>query len=361
MKFFIDPSYPYYNQNRTFDSSLPYNRDERLLPSIRLKSFLEESGHEIATADYLDSNTQEQVIYYSHGIDTNYRMFALNPNIRMFAFMIYEPPVVAPHLYKQLPELTRIFENVFVHNTEGDGYSLKGVDTSKLRKLYYPMTYSGIREPYWSRQDRKNKIVIINSNHNPYLFAPYRKTFALPHRELYGERIKVMAQMGRVAGGDFVDLYGGRWSDWWSPFSMWWPYWRHRADLMKVYRGFAPSKFETLSSYDFCLCFENMRMEGYVTEKMIDCFYAGTIPVYLGAPDIEKYIPSQAFVDFGRFHNSEEAYHYLASLSVGEKQLMREAGRDFLQSEAFKLFYDALIRELDIGLRIQKNVNLGCL
>ncbi len=350
MKFFIDPSYPYYGQNRMFDSGLPYNRDDRLLAAIRLKEFLEQRGHEIATADLLDPEIHEHVIYYSHGIDSNYQRFALNPNIRMFAFMIYEPPVVAPHLYKQLPELTRIFENVFVHNTGGDGYSLKGVDASKLRKLYYPMTYSGVSETYWSNQDRLNKIVVINSNHNPYLFAPYRKTLALPRRELYGERIKVMVEMERAAGGDFVDLYGGRWRDWWSPFSMWWPYWRYRIGLMKVYRGFAPSKFETLSRYDFCLCFENMRMDGYVTEKMVDCFYAGTIPVYLGASDIGKYIPSQAFVDFRKFQNSADAYDYLVSLTPTEKQLMREAGRAFLQSEAFKPFYDALIRELNDGI-----------
>ena len=143
MKFFLDPSYPYYSQNHFFDSALPYNRDDRLLPAIRLKKFLEEKGHEIATADLLDPEIQEPVVYYSHGIDSNYRKFASNPHIQMFGFMIYEPPVVAPHLYKQLPELTRVFQNVFLLNTEGDGYSLKGVDTSKLRKLYYPVTYSG--------------------------------------------------------------------------------------------------------------------------------------------------------------------------------------------------------------------------
>lgn len=350
MKIFVDPSYPFYNQNRMFDPGLPYNRDDRLQPALRLKNFLEENGHEIATADYLDPDVHDHVIYYSHGVDSNYQIFARNPNIRMFAFMLYEPPVVAPHLYKQLPELTRIFENVFVHNTEGNGYSMKEVDASKLRKLYYPMTYSGVLEPYWSTRARLNKVVVINSNHNPYLFAPYRKTLALPRQELYGKRINIMAGLEQVSGGHFVDLYGGRWRDWWSPFSMWWPYWRHHADLMKMYRGFAPSKFQTLSRYDFCLCFENMSMKGYVTEKLIDCLYAGTIPIYLGASDVHKYIPSEAFVDFARFRDCEEAHNYLLSLSDEKKQAMREAGRSFLQSDAFKPFHDALIQELACGL-----------
>lgn len=350
MKIYIDPSYRIFYQNRLFDASLPVNRDERSMPAISLKRYLEERGHEIATADYLDPDTPDHVIYYSHGIDTNYQRFARNPNIRMFAFMIYEPPVVAPHLYKRLPELTRIFENVFVHNTTGDGYSLKEVDVSRLKKLHFPMSYPDVLEPFWSKRDRQNKVVVVNSNHNPYLFAPFRKTWALPNRELYSRRINVMADLEHAAGGGFVDLYGGRWQEWWSPFSMWWPYWHHHSALMKIYRGIAPSKFETLSHYDFCLCFENMEMDGYVTEKIFDCFYSGAIPLYLGASDIVKYIPSKAFVDFSQFSNCGEAYDYLIALSDAEKQEIRDAGKSFLRSEEFKPFYEALIREVSVGL-----------
>lgn len=346
MKFFLDPSYPVQYQNRIFEPGLPINRDGRMEPTIRVKQFLEDRGHIIATADCLDPNIREPVIYYSQGIDSNYQCLARNPNVRMYAFIIYEPPVVAPHLYEQLPKLTRVFENVFLYNINGDGYSLKGIDTNKLRKLYIPIPYPTILEPYWSMRNRLNKIVIINSNHNPYLFGPYRRTLALPRRELYSKRIDVMAGLELAAGGGFVELYGKRWEDWWSPFSMWWPYWHHRSNLMKIYRGFAKSKFETLSRYDFCLCFENMNMDGYVTEKIIDCLYTGTIPLYLGASDIDKYVPRQAFVDFTQFHDCGEAHGYLMALSATEKQAMREAGREFLQSMAFRPFFEASIREI---------------
>ena len=346
MKIYLDPSYPYYYHNRIFAPELPFNRDDRLQPTIRLKEAIVAQGSEIATADALDPDVQEPVLYFSHGIDVNYRKLKRNPHIRMYGFMIYEPPLVAPHLYRQLPELTRVFENVFVHNTVGDAYALAGVDQSKLRKLYVPMPYRGVLEPYWSRQDRMNKLVVINSNHNPYLFAPYRRTFALPRRELYSQRIRSMVDLERSSGGNFVDLYGGRWADWWSPFSLWWPYWRHRSRLMKIYRGFAESKYGTLSSYEFSLCFENMSMKGYVSEKIFDCLYAGTIPIYLGAADIEQYVPAETFIDFRRFGSSDEAHDYLMTLSVTERQDMRDAGREFLQSEGFKRFYDASILEL---------------
>ena len=190
------------------------------------------------------------------------------------------------------------------------------------------------------------KVAVINSNHNPYLFAPYRKTLALPRKELYSERMKVVVEMERAAGGGFVDLYGGRWRDWWSPFSMWLPYWRYRQGLMKVYRGFAPSKFETLSRYDFCLCFENMRMDGYISEKIIDCFYAGTIPVYLGAPDIRQIHPSQCFVDFSKFQ-AARTHTTISPRSQHGEAIDARGGQDIsCKAMHSARFHDALIREL---------------
>ena len=52
------------------------------------------------------------------------------------------------------------------------------------------------------------------------------------------------------------------------------------------WRGPARSKSETLGRYTFALCFENMVLKGWITEKIFDCFYSGTVPIYLGAPDL---------------------------------------------------------------------------
>ncbi len=56
-------------------------------------------------------------------------------------------------------------------------------------------------------------------------------------------------------------------------------------------------KISTISGYKFYLCYENVAMPGYVTEKIIDCFVAGVIPVYLGATNIEDHIPKSTFID----------------------------------------------------------------
>ncbi|CAI9286858.1 unnamed protein product [Lactuca saligna] len=51
-------------------------------------------------------------------------------------------------------------------------------------------------------------------------------------------------------------------------------------------------KVETLKRYKFSLAFENSNEEDYVTEKFFQSLVAGTIPVVVGAPNIQDFAPS---------------------------------------------------------------------
>ena len=51
------------------------------------------------------------------------------------------------------------------------------------------------------------------------------------------------------------------------------------------------SKHALLHGYKFSLAFENSVEAGYVTEKVFDAWEAHALPVYRGAPDIERYVP----------------------------------------------------------------------
>ena len=57
--------------------------------------------------------------------------------------------------------------------------------------------------------------------------------------------------------------------------------------------GFANRKIENIGRYKFHLAFENSKDEGYISEKIWQSFYAGTVPIYLGAPNIRKFLPRQ--------------------------------------------------------------------
>lgn len=44
-------------------------------------------------------------------------------------------------------------------------------------------------------------------------------------------------------------------------------------------------------AYKFVLAFENVIQYGWITEKFFDPFFVGSVPVYLGTPNIEEYAP----------------------------------------------------------------------
>lgn len=48
--------------------------------------------------------------------------------------------------------------------------------------------------------------------------------------------------------------------------------------------------------YNYALVFENQQQPGYITEKLLDCFKAGTVPIYWGAPNASDYIPQETFL-----------------------------------------------------------------
>lgn len=332
-QIFIDPSYRVFNSDGLFDLNDPLlNRDGQLLPFYRLRESMFNRGVVVRTADYLINDCSQdeyQIDYYSLGVIDNFEKILMHGCVRMAAFIIMEPPVVAPELYAALPRLTEVFDKVYVHNTHGDGYSLEGVNTSKLQKLYYPIPYKDVLSPYWENIDREKRIVVINGIHKP----------RARDRELYSSRIRAMAELSKFG---VIDLYGRGWNRWWSRSAMWFPYWINFPALMSIYKGGCASKFAVLQNYDFCLCFENMRMDGYITEKIFDCLYAGAIPLYLGAPDIIKYIPEDVFVDCQKYSTWKEMWEDIFSMSNENIGAMKMAGQRFLKSAKAMPFFHSV-------------------
>ena len=56
------------------------------------------------------------------------------------------------------------------------------------------------------------------------------------------------------------------------------------------------NKADGLRDYPFSIVIESCQERGYFTEKLLDCFLTGTIPIYWGDPDIGDHFDAKAFI-----------------------------------------------------------------
>ena len=92
-----------------------------------------------------------------------------------------------------------------------------------------------------------------------------------------------------------------------------------------------------LSSYKFSICMENSEGDGYITEKIIDGFLAGTIPIYYGDYTFDEYINPKSFIlirnrndvykkinYIKKIHNDDELYKKILKEPIFMKDVFFE-------------------------------------
>lgn len=165
-------------------------------------------------------------------------------------------PGIIEDVKNRYQEYLKVFKYIFTHNKE-----LLSLDS---RFKWCPANGFWIKEP--KVYPKTKMISFITSN----------KNFTDGHSErlLWVDKI-----------GDQVDLYG---------------------------RGFneISTKEEGLCDYMFSVVIENGFYNSYFTEKILDCFATGTIPVYKGCPDIGDFFNSDGIIELSdEFDVSEELYY----------------------------------------------------
>lgn len=63
-------------------------------------------------------------------------------------------------------------------------------------------------------------------------------------------------------------------------------------------RALRQSKFDLLKEYKFCLCPENSIYDGYVTEKLIDAYAGGCVPIYSGDRSVDEDFNGYAYLNY---------------------------------------------------------------
>lgn len=341
---YIDPPSHHFLRDELFNNKgNALNGDELNSPYIFLRDSLSHCGIPVHTADLMpEIQNGTSRIYVSFGRLQDLRKVAKRKDTILSAFFAMECPIVEPSMYKALERSQHQFKRIF---SWSDGPSLERFVGGPIRTqpFRWPQSFNSVHHDIWKKKERKF-LVMINANKLPRVYW----------QELYTERQKAVEFFSRTQD---IDLYGPGWR---LPSNRvgktWVPYLFRRLQrnatglwqricpnpyleaARRVYKGPASSKSETLGNYTFALCFENMILNGWMTEKIFDCFFAGTIPIYWGAPDIDQHIPSDCFIDMRNFEGYPELRSYLKSLSQKDILNYKEHARNFLSSPQFKPF-----------------------
>jgi len=75
------------------------------------------------------------------------------------------------------------------------------------------------------------------------------------------------------------------------------------------------NKTAVQEKYLFHLAFENQNAEDYITEKLWGALAAGTLPVYLGAPNVKDHVPPNSIIVVDDFPSTKDLADYLIRLT----------------------------------------------
>ncbi|MBR2715588.1 MAG: hypothetical protein IKB73_05220 [Ruminococcus sp.] len=78
------------------------------------------------------------------------------------------------------------------------------------------------------------------------------------------------------------------------------------------------SKLEFQKKCRFSLCFESTKEEGFITEKIVEAFYADTIPIYYGSSNIKEIFNPKAFIDISDYPDFDTAIDRILEIENNE-------------------------------------------
>lgn len=322
-----------YKNNKLFDlNDLNVNRDNCMYSFYCLKMLFEENNINLSTQD-INSIEESEIVLYIEMPET----LPEKVNSMKSYLILFESEVIISENWKI--EKHKYFNKIFTWNDDF-------VDNKRYFKFNFshkiPLNFK------ISNNDRMRFCTLIAGNKRSNNI-----------NELYSERIRAIKWFEKNHIDEF-DLYGTSWDKpiFLKPF--------HILNRFKItrklfaskyisYKGKVNSKQETLLKYKFAICYENAKnIPGYITEKIFDCFFAGTIPVYLGAPNISDFIPNNCFIDKRDYKSYDELYHYLKIMSKKEVNNYLKSIEKFVNSHKIDSFSAEKFAEIIVTNVIQR-------
>ena len=100
------------------------------------------------------------------------------------------------------------------------------------------------------------------------------------------------------------------------------------------------NKVEFLLDYKFSVSMENSEGDGYISEKIIDSFRAGTIPIYYGDYMVDEYINNKAFILIKGEKDLKNKIEYIKRIDNDDKLY-----QSILNENIFNEFYLSIYKK----------------
>lgn len=359
MRVLVRPCYDDFLLNKLFQAEHA-RANHWLEPYARLRETGLASNVEFATWDMYPLESADVILFQDLPTrrDDIVRTRQSAPQAKL-VLQLLESPVGRPHWF--VPENHDLFDAVLTYNhhlCDNYRYFHYDIPLGNPDKIANPLSFS-----------QRKPLVMINTNltvgflgvHKLDLSAipgfrltrcgwkiPWSAWINSSKGELYSRRRTVARTADSELPG-VLDVYGRGWSG--ESMS-----WVHKYFPNKPYqcaRGpFKESALTVTSKYKFSVVFENIAADvGYISEKIFDCMYAGTVPIYLGDERIANRVDPGAHVDARRFSNVRELLRFAQTCSEQDWNSHRSAAEKFLNSAAMndfrsERFADNVIRVL---------------
>lgn len=308
----------FYQNNRLFNlSDTTANRDNCLYPFALLKEQMANLGYDLATSDINPPNLSDIVLYNEMP-----KTLPTKDQKQKSYLLIFESELIRPDNW----ELDRhqAFNKVFTWHDD-----FVGLDNySKINfSFQIPSTIS-------KDISKKQKLCTLIAG-NKKICHPL---------ELYSKRVEAIKWFEQHHIEDF-EFFGIGWDEY-KLQNKYINFVFKKTKLSKLfkpdfpsYQGKVDSKKEVLERFKFAICYENARdIPGYITEKIFDCLFAGCVPVYWGANNIEDYVSKDCFVDAREFSSYDSMYNYLISMSDEEYLHRLDSIESYIQSGQIQQF-----------------------
>lgn len=230
--------------------------------------------------EWVTDGSGQATVYVDHAIES-----AEPSRAPQFAWLLESRPIASRALERFLVgQLEDRFDLVFTHD---DRLLSRGAPY-----VFVPGSCTWINEP---KMSDKSKLVSMISSSKKMCEGHLR-------RLEWVERLR-----------DKVDLYG---------------------------RGFneIETKEEGLSDYCFSVAIENDATPSYFSEKILDCFATGTVPIYLGTPTIGRFFNRDGIISLDESFNIDDLSYTLY------EQMLDAVSDNFLRVLAYDVGEDYIYR-----------------